>query len=54
MVGPPDCRGLTVFSQQPAYDADSMCPACKTLPGYSYLVTAPWQVCDLTQPLPFL
>ena len=46
MAGPPKLQrlscDLTVFSQQPASDADSTCPACKTLPGYSYLVTAPW------------
>jgi len=27
---------LTVFNQQPASDADSTCPAYKTLPGYSF------------------
>jgi len=32
----------SIFSQQPASDADCMCLACETLPGYLYLVTAPW------------
>jgi len=45
---------LTVFSQQPASDADSACPACEMLPSYSYLAALPQKVCDLTQPLPFL
>ena len=46
VVGPPSVQrlssDLTVFSQQPASDADSACPACEMLPGYAYLVTAPW------------
>jgi len=37
MVGPPSLQRLSsdlnVFSQQPASDADSACPACETLPG---------------------
>jgi len=45
-VGPPLLQrlssDLTVFSQQPASNADSACPACQTLPGYWYLVAAPW------------
>jgi len=39
MAGAPSLQrvssDLTVFSQQPASDADSACPACETLPGYS-------------------
>jgi len=31
-----------LFSRQPASDADSTCLACYQLPGYSYLVVAPW------------
>jgi len=42
----PNCRGFPLtslfFSQQPVSDADSTCPACETLPVYSYLVAAPW------------
>jgi len=41
----PNCKGFplfTAFSQQPASDADSTCPACKTLPRYSYLLAVPW------------
>jgi len=58
MVGPHYLQrlssDLTVFSQQPASDADCTCPAYEMLPGYSYVVAAPWEVCDLTQLLPFL
>jgi len=40
-----NCRGFPLtslsYSQQPAFDAGSTCPACKMLPGYSYLVAAP-------------
>jgi len=46
MVGPHKLlrlsSDLTVFSQQPASDADSACQACETLPGYLYLFAAPW------------
>jgi len=39
MVGP--LTSLS-FSQQPASDEDSACPASKTPLGYLYLVAAPW------------
>jgi len=46
VVGPPEPQrlssDLTVFSQQPASDTDSACPACETLLSYSYLVAGPW------------
>jgi len=46
MVGPPYLHRLSsdlkVFSQQPASNAASMCLACETPQGYSYLVAAPW------------
>jgi len=46
MVGPHYLQrlssDLTVFSQQPASDADCTCPAYEMLPGYLYLVVAPW------------
>ena len=46
MAGPPELQRLSsdfaVFSHQPATDADSAYPTCKTLPCYSYLVAVPW------------
>jgi len=58
MAGPPQLHrlssDLTVFSQQPASDVDSVCPACETLSGYLYFRRSTLIVCDLTQPLPFL